>query len=155
MLKEINIKDKAIVAIKNIKKEAKTQELNQLKNVWEQKPLHGRYTQRIRNADMDIAKTNQWLKSTGLKMEAEGLIIAVKDLGLPTRNYQANIIKKLRSNPICRVCAQKTESIDHFVYGCPILTPIEYIERHVKIGHYIHWKVCKYYGILDKQSTIF
>ena len=36
---------------KNIKKEPKTQGLNQLKNAWKQKLLYGQYTQRNRNAD--------------------------------------------------------------------------------------------------------
>ena len=32
---------------------------NQLQNALEQKPLHGQYAQIIRNADIDIVKTNQ------------------------------------------------------------------------------------------------
>ena len=36
------------------------------------------------------------------------------------------------------------------MYGCPILTSIQY--KDVKIGHYIHWKVCEYYGILDCEK---
>ena len=37
--------------------------------------IHGQYTQKIRNAD--IVKTNRYLTSAGLKVETEGLIIAV------------------------------------------------------------------------------
>ena len=39
--KEIDIKNKAIEATKNIKREAKAQELNQLKNTHGNKKLHG------------------------------------------------------------------------------------------------------------------
>ena len=39
--KDIDIKYKALEAAKNIKKEAKTQGHNQLKNAWKQKPLYG------------------------------------------------------------------------------------------------------------------
>ena len=59
---------------------------------------------------------------------------------------------KNRSNQIGRLCKQKTESIDYFVSNCSILTSIEYIEMHNKVGHYIHWKVCKYFGILDCEK---
>ena len=44
---------------------------------------------------------------------------------------------------------QKTDRIDHLVYGWPILTPIEYKESLDEIGHCILWKVCKYSGTLD------
>ena len=39
---------------------------------WEEKRLHGRYPKRIREADVDDYKTNQWLRSTGLKVETGG-----------------------------------------------------------------------------------
>ena len=41
---------------------------------WEEKALHGRYPSRIKEADVDTKATNQWLKSSGLKAETEGLI---------------------------------------------------------------------------------
>ena len=53
------------------------------------------YTKRIGNADIDIVKTNWWLKSAGLKAETEKLLIAAEDQSLPTKDYQANIIKKM------------------------------------------------------------
>ena len=40
------------------------------------KKLLGWYTQRIRNADINIVNTNRLLKSARLKAETEGLIIA-------------------------------------------------------------------------------
>ena len=58
----------------------------------------------------------------GMKAEIKGFIITAQNQ--ETRNYQANI--KNGSNPICRLCKQKTESIDHLVSSCSILTPIEY-----------------------------
>ena len=38
--------------------------------------------------------------------------------------------------------------------GCSILTLTQYKERHDKIGHYIHGKVCKYYEIFDCKNNI-
>ena len=54
---------------------------------WEEKELHGRYPKIIREADVDDYKTNQRLRSTGLKAETEGLIIAAQDQNLPTKSY--------------------------------------------------------------------
>ena len=44
----------------------------------------------------------------------------------------------------------KTETIDYYLL--PILTPIEYKGSHNKKGHYIHWKMYKYDGILDCEK---
>ena len=49
------------------------------------------YIHKASNIDIDIVKTNQWLKSA----ETKGLIIAAQDQSLPTRNCQANIIKNI------------------------------------------------------------
>ena len=46
---------------------------------WEEKELNGRYHERIRESDVDDYKTNQCLRSTGLKAETEGLIFAAQD----------------------------------------------------------------------------
>ena len=69
--------------------------------------------------------------------EEKELIIAAQDGRQPLRNYQVKIIKIDQAK--YEDCAKKkTESIDHLVPSCPILTPIEYKEKHVKIGHYIN-----------------
>ena len=38
------------------------------------------------------------------------------------------------------------------MFSRPILIQVEYEERHDKIGHYIHRKICKYYEILDCEK---
>ena len=52
------------------------------------------------------------LKSPGMKAGTVGLIVEAQAQSLPTGHNQVNVIKNF-SNPICRVCEQKTESIDH------------------------------------------
>ena len=46
---------------------------------WEEKELNGRYQKRIRESDVDDYKTKQWLRSTGMKADTEGLILATQD----------------------------------------------------------------------------
>ena len=58
-------------------------------------------------------------------------------LGLPSRNYEANVIKNI-SNSIYKLYEEKIESIDYFLSCCPTQIPIEYKERSDKIVHYIH-----------------
>ena len=86
----------------------KTQE--KLTKQWKDKALRGRYPKRIKEADVDHHKTNQWLKSSGLKAETEGFIIAAQDQSLATRSYHASIIKD-GTSPLCRMCNKYDETI--------------------------------------------
>ena len=88
---------------------------------WEEKELHGRYPKRIREADVDDYKTNQLLRSTGLKAETQGLIITAQDHSLPTKSYFARIAKD-GTSPLCRICYKHEETVDHIISGCPELS---------------------------------
>ncbi|XP_066926768.1 uncharacterized protein [Clytia hemisphaerica] len=136
---------------KSIKCKAKLAGRKKLEQTWSQKSLHGQYYHRSHQADVDIEATHQWLRSSGLKAETEGFILAAQDQSLFTRNYQANILKN-GSDPNCRFCNKHVESIDHLVSGCPVLTPNEYVKRHDRVGQYLHWCICKHYGVETDAS---
>ena len=65
-------------------------------------------------------KTNQWLRSIGLKAETEGLIIAAQDQSHPSKTYYARI-EKDSTSPLCRICNRQEERVDHIISGCPEL----------------------------------
>ena len=71
--------------------------------------------------------------------------MAAQDQSLPTRNYEANIVKN-GTDPKCRLCDKFVETIDHIVSGCPILAANEYQNRHDRVAQYLHWKICQHYG---------
>ena len=123
---------------KQIKAQAKTKNINELKEGWKDKPLHGKCPIRASDPDGNSSLTHQRLASSGLKSETEGFIIAAQDQSLPTRNFQANILEN-GADPKCRVCDKHTETIDHLVPGCSILAPTEYLNRHDRLGQYNHW----------------
>ena len=131
---------------KNLKKKVKLAEQQKLQQRWSQKPLHGQFFLRSQQADIDQEATYQWLRSSGLKAETEGFILAAQDQSLNTRNYQANILNN-GTDPKCRFCSKHVETIDHLVSGCPVLTPNEYMKRHDRVGQYLHWCICKHYGV--------
>ena len=131
------------VAAKHRKQKAKKIGQEKLESRWHEKPLHGQFAAQSKHADVDETATHQWLRSSGLKGETEGFILAAQDQSLFTRNYQANILRN-GFDPKCRFCEDKVETIDHLVSGCSILTPNEYKNRHDRVGQYLHWNICKH-----------
>ena len=115
---------------KSKRREAKSQGINQLKKHLGTK--NTKWTKRTENCnyDIDIVKTNQRLKSVGLKAETEVLIIAAQDQKLSSKH---------KNESIYGLCEQKTV---HF----PVLTPIE---RHNKI---ITWEIHKSYRIQKSEK---
>ena len=112
--------------------------------------IHGRYPKRKREADVDDYKTNQWLRSTGLKAETEGLvIIAAKGQSLPTKSYFARIVKD-DTSPLYRIyhAQARRNSESHHIWLSPNLQKLtQYLERQNKAAAYIHCKACQHYSI--------
>ncbi|XP_063591903.1 uncharacterized protein LOC134768991 [Penaeus indicus] len=131
---------------KSSKSSAKSYALRQTAERWNQKSLHGKYPLRCQQADVDQTATHQWLRSSGLKAETEGFILAAQDQSLFTRNYQVNILKN-GANEKCRFCDTHKETIDHLISGCPVLAPNECKNRHDRVGQYLHWTICNSYNI--------
>ena len=61
---------------RKLKDKARHQGRQQLRSKWESKALHGKYPQRVKQADVDQDKTHRWLKAANLKAKTEGFIIA-------------------------------------------------------------------------------
>jgi len=110
--------------------------------------MHGKYPQRIKEADVGAKKINQWLKCAGLKAETKGLIIAAQDQSLATRSYHHHFIKD-GGDRHCRLCACNIyeETLEYLVSDCPELAKTEYIQRHNKVATYLNWKICREYDI--------
>ena len=64
--------------------------------------------------------------------------IAVKDQAIKTNYYRGKILKDA-TDPMCRICGQFQETIDHIVAGCPGLAKTGYLQRPT----YLHWNICK------------
>ena len=74
----------ATKAVKEIKQKPKQACQEDMKKTWRRKPLHRRYPQRAGNSDADKATAHQWLSSSSMKGETEGLILAAQDQSIPT-----------------------------------------------------------------------
>jgi len=82
-----------------------------------------------------IRPTNGLPRSTELKANTEGLMIAEQDQSLTTRLCNARIIKG-GTDPMCKICNRYQETRDHIVSGCSELAKTEYIQTQQGSGIY-------------------
>jgi len=54
--------------------------------------------------------------------------------------------------PMCRICGQFQETIDHVVVGCSELAKTEYLHRRNKAATYLHGNICKEFNINTKSK---
>ena len=72
-----------------------------------------------------------------------------QDQSLFTRDYQAKGIKN-GTDSKCRFCDKVV-----VLSWCLTMNPNEYLQRHDRVGQYIHWKICKNYRVPTNFSVIF
>ena len=62
---------------------------------------------------------------------------------------EAEHLKESVDSPLCRLCGEKGETINHIISECNKLAQKEYKRRHDNIARLrlVHWKLCCKYGI--------
>lgn len=78
------------------------------------------------------------MRSSELKAEIQGFILAVQDMELCLIETETNILQ-ISSHSKCRFCDTFDVTIDHYVSGCIVLIPNEYKCHHNKVEQYLHW----------------
>ncbi|XP_063687998.1 uncharacterized protein LOC134821231 [Bolinopsis microptera] len=107
--------------------------------------MHGQFPRQMMGIADPLTSWN-WLTQQDLKKETEGLLIAAQDQALRTNYVKHRIDKTPGSSPLCRLCRNHYETIDHILSGCPKLSQTEYKCRHDKVAAALHWSLCKEYG---------
>jgi len=111
---------------------------------WREKPLHGQYirdTERVTK----LHDTFLWMKAGRLKKETEGLIIAAQDQALRTNTIKVNIDKQ-GGSPLCRLCGEKQETVEHLICSCAKIAQTDYKGRHDRVATSLHWSLCGQLG---------
>ena len=73
---------------------------------------------------VDRDKTWEWTRKSDLEVETEALIFAAQEQALRTNYVKFNIGKSVDS-PLCRMCNQKCETINHILSECKMLAQKE------------------------------
>ena len=81
-----------------------------------------------------------------LKVQTEATICAAQEQALRT-NYIKNKIDKTSENPLCRMCSEKGETVQHIICECKKLAQREYKRRHDTVAKLVHWKLCEMHNL--------
>ena len=67
-------------------------------------------------------------------------------------NYTTNKIDKTSENPLCRMCGERGETVQHIICECKKLAQREYKRRHDTVAKLVHWKLCEKHNLEGKEK---
>ena len=62
-------------------------------------------------------------------------------MALPTRSIQH--LYDVCCSPVCRLCGEQSETVEHIICGCKFLAATQYKSRHVSVAKLVHWWLCQ------------
>ena len=86
-----------------------------------------------------------------MEIQTEVMICAGQEQALRI-NYVKYHIDKTVESPLCKVCGEKGESVNHIVCECKKLALREYKQRHDNVAKAVHWKLCEKYHLEKKDK---
>jgi len=113
------------------------------------KNLHGQFWRMVEEARLDVELTFRWLRSSALAPATEGLILAIQDQAIATRFYRQLFSGAVGQDGVCRMCRQETETVYHIIGSCSACASTHYVHRHNRVVRYVHWLLCRRYGVPD------
>ena len=101
--------------------------------------------------EIDKELSWKWLVQSDLKVQTEATICAAQEQALRT-NYTKNKIDKTSDNPLCRMCGEKMETVQHIICECKKLAQREYKRRHDTVAKLVHWKLCEKHDLVRTEK---
>mmetsp|Transcript_15362 Transcript_15362/g.22431 ORF Transcript_15362/g.22431 Transcript_15362/m.22431 type:complete len:143 (-) Transcript_15362:88-516(-) len=109
------------------------------------KSLHGIFFKEQREIpQVDLDQSWRWLRTSGLRYEAEAAICAAQEQALATNNIKKKIWKK-DVLPLCCLCKRHDETVAHLISGYSSIAKKKYTPRHDSVAKYIHWTILQDY----------
>lgn len=115
--------------LKQLKRELKTAEIKILLTQHKEKPMHGLYFRNMEDLQLSSTLSFSFLRSSGLRSETEGFLVACQDGVFSTLAYRANVLGA-NIDDRCRACGGHPETLMHLLAACPSYAPNLYLRRH-------------------------
>ena len=131
------VKTENFIENENFKKNSQ----NEFKNKWHEKRMYGQFVLEMpEETDKDLSW--KWLVQSDFNVQTEATIRAAQEQALRTY-YIKNRTDKTLENPLCRMCGERGETVQHIICECKKLAQREYKKRYEIAAKLFHWKLCQ------------
>nr|CAH7731350.1 unnamed protein product [Callosobruchus chinensis] len=128
--------DVAAVVVQNFEEliekeiEEAAAEVEFLLKLHKDKPMHGIFYKHLEEHGLSQQLTFSFLRSSGLKSETEGFIMACQGGVFNTLVYRSRVMGVNVPNARCRACRQAPETLMHLLSACRTYAGTAYVHRH-------------------------
>ncbi|XP_074035582.1 uncharacterized protein [Leptinotarsa decemlineata] len=129
------------------KAQIKAAEITLLLRRHRDKPMHGVFFNNIEDLGLSKRLTFAFLRSSGLKSETEGFIMACQDGVFNTLVYRSRVMGIEVPDTRCRACREAPETLMHLLSACPAYAVSAYIHRHNAALRVLYYHLRHSYGI--------
>jgi len=91
----------------------------------------------------------------GFVRRNRGLLTAIQDQVILTRNHKKYILKQPDTDEFCRRWGKESETIQHATAACEQLAPTEYVKRHDGLAKSIHQKLAEAAEFIEDKSPYY
>ena len=130
-----------------LKTHIKTAEVEFLLRLHKDKPMHGVFYKHLEEHGLSEQLTFSFLRSSGLKSETEGFIMACQDGVFNTLVYRSRVMGIDVPDARCRACRQAPETLMHLLSACKTYAGTAYVHRHNAALRVLYYHLRHSYGI--------
>nr|CAI5845153.1 unnamed protein product [Callosobruchus analis] len=110
-------------------------------------PMHGIFYKHLEEHGLSEQLTFSFLRSSGLKSETEGFIMACQDGVVNTLVYRGRVMGMNVPDTRCRACRQAPETLMHLLSACKTYAGTAYVHRHNAALRVLYYHLRHSYGI--------
>nr|CAI5831238.1 unnamed protein product [Callosobruchus analis] len=130
-----------------LKTHIKAAEVEFLLKLHKDKPMHGIFYKHLEEHGLSEQLTFSFLRSSGLKSETEGFIMACQDGVVNTLVYHGRVMGMNVPDTRCRACRQAPETLMHLLSACKTYAGTAYVHRHNAALRVLYYHLRHSYGI--------
>nr|CAH7741340.1 unnamed protein product [Callosobruchus chinensis] len=130
-----------------LKTHIKAAEVEFLLKLHKDKPMHGIFYKHLEEHGLSQQLTFSFLRSSGLKSETEGFIMACQDGVFNTLVYRSRVMGVNVPDARCRACRQAPETLMHLLSACRTYAGTAYVHRHNAALRVLYYHLRHSYGI--------
>nr|CAI5870488.1 unnamed protein product [Callosobruchus analis] len=135
------------LASAQLKTHIKAAEVEFLLKLHKDKPMHGIFYKHLEEHGLSEQLTFSFLRSSGLKSETEGFIMACQDGVVNTLIYRGRVMGMNVPDARCRACRQAPETLMHLLSACKTYAGTAYVHRHNAALRVLYYHLRHSYGI--------